>query len=103
MKTIIFTSFGLGAFISNFATTHPNLFYLALSILAGFLLALLVALLTVGPSPRKQAPPVQTPAKRQANVTQTTARKTTKRQPKKTNFQIQHGIDIYNYPQGATA
>jgi ABC-type anion transport system duplicated permease subunit len=102
MKTIIFTSFGLGAFISNFATTHPNLFYLALSILAGFLLALLVALLTVGPSPRKQAPPVQTPAKRQANVTQA-ARKTAKRQAKKTNFQNQHGIDIYNYPQGAYA
>lgn len=97
MKTIIFTSFGLGAFVSNVATTHPNLFYLALSILAGFLLALLVALLTVGPSPRKQAPTVEQPARK------TMQRKATKRQPKKVNFQIQHGIDIYNYPQGATA
>lgn len=95
MKAI--SIFAIGAFVSNVATTHPNLFYLALSILAGFLLALLVALIFVGPSPRKQAPSVEQPARKMAQ------RKATKRQPKKTNFQIQHGIDIYNYPQGACA
>ena len=99
MKT--FSALAIGAFISNIATTHPNLFYLALSILAGFLLALLVALIFVGPTPKP--PTVPAPAKRQTNVTQTPVRKAAKRQVKKVNFQNQHGIDIYNYPQGAYA
>ena len=98
MKTILLISFG--AFISNVATTHPDLFYLAVSILAGFVLALLASLVFVGPTPKP--PTVPTQAKRQTNVTQT-VRKTAKRQAKKTNFQNQHGIDIYNYPQGAYA
>jgi len=98
MKTI--SIFTIGAFVSKMASAHPDLFYLAVSILAGFLLALLASLVFVGPTPKP--PTVTTPTKRQANVTQT-ARKTTKRQVKKTNFQNQHGIDIYNYPQGAYA
>ena len=98
MKTILLIS--LGAFVSNFATTHPNLFYLALSILAGFLLALLASLVFVGPTPKP--PTVPTPTKRRANVTQTPVRKTTKRQPKKQS-QMQYGVRIINYPQGAMA
>ena len=100
MKTILLISFG--AFISNFATTHPNLFYLALSLLAGFLLALLASLVFVGPTPKPPAVPTQ--VKRQANVTQTPVRKTAKRQAKKQS-QMQYGIEIFNYPttQGAYA
>jgi len=96
MKAI--SIFAIGAFVSNFATTHPNLFYLALSILAGFLLALLVALVFIGPSPRKQAPTVEQPARKTAQ------RKATKRQPKKqSQSQMQYGIEIFDYPttQGA--
>jgi hypothetical protein len=92
--------FAIGAIVSNMATTHPNLFYLALSILAGFLLALLVAFVFIGPSPKP--PTVTTPAKQQANVTQ--ARKVAKRQGKKpARSRMQWGIEIVNYPQGAMA
>ena len=101
MKTILLISFG--AFVSNMASAHPDLFYLALSILAGFVLALLVAMIFVGPTPKP--PTVQTQVKRQSNVTQTT-RKTAKRQVKKqsqSKSQMQYGIEIFNYPQGVMA
>lgn len=96
MKAI--SIFAIGAIVSNMATTHPNLFYLALAILAGFLLALLVALVFIGPTPRP--PTVTTPPKQQTNATQ--ARKVAKRQGKKQS-RMQLGIEIVNYPQGAMA
>lgn len=98
MKAI--SIFAIGAFVSNMATTHPNLFYLTLSILAGFLLALLAALVFIGPTPKP--PTVTMPPKQQANVTQ--ARKVAKRQGKKqARSRMQWGIEIINYPQGAMA
>ena len=98
MKTILLISFG--AFVSNMASAHPDLFYLALSILAGFVLALLVAMIFVGPTPKP--PTVTMPPKQQANVTQ--ARKVAKRQGKKqARSRMQWGIEIINYPQGAMA
>lgn len=100
MKTI--SIFTIGAFVSKMASAHPDLFCLAVSILAGFLLALLASLVFVGPTPKP--PAVPTPAKRQTNVTQTPVRKTAKRQVKKQS-QMQYGIEIFNYPttQGAYA
>lgn len=97
MKTILLLS--AGAILQNAATNHPNVLMLVLAILAGFAMALLVAFVFVGPTPKP--PVIPTQVKRQPSATQT--RKVTKRQPKKDNFQIQHGIDIYNYPQGAYA
>jgi len=71
---------------------RPEVVYLALAIAAGLMLGLLVAMLTVGPSPRKGEPTAQ-PVRKPAP----------KRKPRRPNYQTQSGTDIYNYPQGAYA
>ena len=84
MKHIIMLAIG---YAIPTAISHPDVICMTLAIAAGLALGLLVAMLAFGPSPRKAKPtvaPVQ-------------------RKPRKQNFQVQHGIDIYNYPQGAMA
>lgn len=94
MKTILLIS--VGAILQSAASNHPGALMLLLAILAGFALALIAAFVFVGPTPHKPVQPAEPPARKPAS-------KAAKRQPKKTNFQIQHGIAVYDYPQGAMA
>lgn len=70
---------------------HHEVVYMTLSIAAGLAMGLLVAMMIVGPSPRRAKPTV------------TPVRRPVQRKPRKQNFQVQHGIEIFNYPQGAMA
>ena len=88
MKNIIMLAIGY-AIPTLF--NHPEVVYMTLSIAAGLVLGLLVAMLIVGPSPRR-AKPAAAPGRRPVQ-----------RKPRKQNFQVQHGIEIFNYPQGAMA
>lgn len=83
MKTIfIFVAGSTFPGIINQITAHPQIVDIALGILLGALLGLLVATVFVGPTP---TPKVVTPKVNKAP-----------RRPK--NYQVQHGVQIFNYP-----